>query len=202
MSLAREETYMYGSSRAVVIIGLCAQSLMLLSLAGCRQQQDAVALYVDAATLREAGQNRAAVEKLDAAVKSDPDFTLAYSLLCEIHQEMRDYERSAAACTRAVQLNPWSFEDQFNLGWSFLMMKRYELAARAFSKACEIEPNHLAANVNAAMSYYEIRDYRRALFYGKRVQQIDPNTEGIQDFINDVQQAAGEMPPTGRPPLR
>lgn len=196
---------MCGSSRAIAMIGLLAPSLMLLPLAGCGQKQGAVSLYVDAVALRDAGQNRAAVEKLDAAVKSDPDFTLAHSLLCEIHQEMGDYDRSAAACTIAVQLNPWSFEDQFNLGWSFLMMKRYELAARAFSRACEIEPDHLAANVNAAMSYYEIRDYRRALFYGKRIRQIDPNTEGIDDFINDVQQALGETPPRGAPdrlPLR
>ncbi|MEA3226921.1 MAG: tetratricopeptide repeat protein [Planctomycetota bacterium] len=193
---------MYGSSRAAIIIGLWAQSLMLLPFAGCTQQQDVVALYVDAVTLREAGQNDAAIKQLNAAVRSDRDFTLAHSLMCEIYQEMNDYERSVISCTRAVQLNPWSFEDHFNLGWSFLMMKRPELAGRAFSKACEINPGHLAANVNAAMSYYEIRDYRRALFYGKRIQQIDPNTEGIQDFINDVQQATGQIPPPGRQPLR
>ena len=186
---------MYGSSRAGLIIGIWLQSLILLLLAGCWQQQDAIGLYVDAVTLREAGRNEMAIEKLDAAVKSDASFTLAYSLLCEIYQEMADYTRSAAACTKAVQLNRWSFEDQFNLGWSFLMMQRPELAARVFSKACELKPDHLSANINAAMSYYEIRDYHRALFYGKRIQQIDPNTEGIREFISDVQRAAGQTSP-------
>ena len=194
---------MYGSSRAKIIIGLWLQSLILLFFAGCSRQQGVVALYVDAVTLREAGQNAMAVEKLNAAVKSDGNFTLAHSLLCEIYQEMHDYARSAAACRMAVQLNPWSFEDHFNLGWSFLAMKRPELAARAFSRACELEPDHLSANVNAAMSYYEIRDYQRALFYGKRIKQIDPNTEGIEDFISDVQWAAGQKSPPdvarGRP---
>ncbi len=184
---------MYGSSRAETIIGLWLQSLILLFFAGCQQQQGAVALYVDAVTLREAGQNAMAVDKLNAAVKADDSFTLAHSLLCEIHQEMKDYARSAAACTRAVGLNPWSFEDHFNLGWSFLMMNRPELAVRAFSKACELKPDHLAANINAAMSYYEVRDYPRALFYGKRIRQIDPNTEGIEDFISDVEQTAVEV---------
>jgi tetratricopeptide (TPR) repeat protein len=193
---------MYGSSRAGIIIGLLLQSLAILFFAGCSTQPRAVSMYVDAVELREAGQNAMAVDKLNAAVKADANFTLAYSLLCEIHQEMTDYMRSAAACRRAVELNPWSFEDQFNLGWSFLMMKRPELAARAFSKACEIRPDHLAANVNAAMSYYEIGDYQRALFYGKRIEQIDPNTEGIQDFISDVQHAAGQMPPSRQPTWR
>jgi len=166
--------------------------LILLLLSGCRQQQDAISLYVDAVSLREAGHNAAAVDKLNAAVESDTGFALAYSLLCEIYQEMNDYTRSAAACSNAVAINPWSFEDQFNLGWSFLMINRPELASRAFSKACELNPGHLAANINAAMSYYEIRDYQRALFYGKRIQQIDPNTEGIEEFISDVQRAAGQ----------
>ncbi len=155
---------MYGSSRAQIIIGLWLQSLVIIFFAGCSKQQSAISLYVDAVTFREAGQNAMAVDKLNEAVKTDENFTLAYSLLCEIHQEMKDYMRSAAACTRAVQLNPWSFEDQFNLGWSFLAVNRPELAARAFSKACELKPNHLAANVNAAMSYYEMGDYHRALF--------------------------------------
>jgi tetratricopeptide (TPR) repeat protein len=193
---------MYGSSRAGIVIGLWLQGLVLLFFAGCSKQQSAVSLYVDAATLRDAGQYAMAVDKLDAAVKTDANFTLAYSLLCEIHQEMKDYMRSAAACRRAVELNPWSFEDQFNLGWSFLSMQRPELAARAFAKACEIKPNHLTANVNAAMSYYEIGDYQRALFYGRRIEQIDPTTEGIREFISDVQDAAGQMPPSRQPTWR
>ncbi len=169
----------------------------MIFFTGCNKQQSAVSLYVDAVTLREAGQNVMAIEKLNAAVKADENFTLAHSLLCEIHLEMNDYTRSAAACRRAVELNPWSFEDHLNLGWSFLSMQRPELAARAFSRACELKPDHLTANVNAAMSYYEMRDYRRALFYGKRIEQIDPNTEGIEDFISDVQWAAGQKPPPG-----
>jgi len=197
LSLIREEADMYGSSRVGIIIGLLLQSLTLLFFAGCQQQQSVVALYVEAMTLREAGQNVMAIEKLNAAVKADENFTLAHSSLCEIHQEMNDYMRSAAACRRAVELNPWSFEDHLNLGWSFLSMQRPELAARAFSRACELKPDHLTANVNAAMSYYEMRDYRRALFYGKRIQQIDPNIEGIEDFIGDVQWAAGQKSPSG-----
>jgi len=196
-SLIREETDMYGSPRARIIIGLWLQSLTLLFFSGCQQQPSAVALYVDAMTLREAGQNVMAIEKLNTALKADEDFTLAHSSLCEIYLEMNDYTRSAAACRMAVELNPWSFEDHLNLGWSFLSMQRPELAARAFSKACELKPDHLTANVNAAMSYYEIRDYRRALFYGQRIQQIAPDTEGVEDFISDVQWAAGQKSPSG-----
>jgi tetratricopeptide (TPR) repeat protein len=196
-SLIREETDMYGSSRIGIIIGLWLVSLLVLSFCGCQQQQSAVALYVDAMTLREAGQNVMAIEKLHAALKADENFTLAHSSLCEIYLEMNDYTRSAGACRMAVELNPWSFQDHLNLGWSFLSMQRPELAARSFSKACELKPDHLTANVNAAMSYYEIRDYRRALYYGQQIRQIAPNTEGIEDFLSDVQWAAGQKSPSG-----
>ena len=188
---------MYGSSRVGIIIGLWLQGLLVLFFCGCQQQQSAVALYVDAMTLREAGQDVMAIEKLHAALKADEDFTLAHSALCEIYLEMNDYARSAGACRMAVQLNPWSFQDHLNLGWSFLSMQRPELAARSFSKACELKPDHLTANVNAAMSYYEIKDYRRALYYGQRIRQIAPNTEGIEDFLSDVQWAAGQKSPSG-----
>ena len=197
MPLIREETDMYGSSRVGIIIGLWLQILIVLSFCGCQKQQNAVALYVDAMTLREAGQNVMAIEKLNDVLKVDADFTLAHSALCEIHLEMNDYMGSAGACRMAVELNPWSFQDHLNLGWSFLSMQRPELAARSFSKACELKPDHLTANVNAAMSYYEIRDYRRALFYGQRIQQIAPDTEGVEDFISDVQWAAGQKSPSG-----
>jgi tetratricopeptide (TPR) repeat protein len=86
----------------------------------------------------------------------------------------------------AVHLNPWSFEDQFNLGWDYLMMRKTVLAAKTLSKACEIEPDHLAANINAAMAHYEIGDFAKALEYAERVEKIDPQTAGIQQFLTDL----------------
>ena len=45
---------------------------------GARREQPAVNLYLDAVALRELGQDRLAVDKLDEVVKADPDFILAY----------------------------------------------------------------------------------------------------------------------------
>jgi len=176
------------SARAGIIIGMGLQCLSLLFLTGCGQQQSAVSLYVDAVTLREAGEVKEAIKKLNKAIETDEEFSLAYSLLCKIHQDLKEYEKSASACEMATQLNPWSFEDRFNLGWDYLMMRKTVLAAEALSKACEIEPDHLAANINAAMTHYEIGDFAKALEYAERVEKIDPQTAGIQQFLTDLRQ--------------
>ena len=173
-------------ARAGIIIGMGLQCLALLFFAGCGQKQSAVSLYVDAVTLREAGQIKDSIKKLNQAIEADEEFSLAYSLLCKIHQDLKEYEKSASACEMATQLNPWSFEDQFNLGWDYLMMRKTVLAAKALSKACEIEPDHLAANINAAMAHYEIGDFTKALEYAQRVEKIDPQTAGIQQFLTDL----------------
>ena len=177
---------MCGRMRAGLIISIGLQCLILLFLTGCGQKQSAVSLYVDAVTLKEAGEYQAAIKKLYQAVDTDEKFSLAYSMLCKIHLDMKEYEKSASACEMATQLNPWSFEDHFNLGWDYLMMKKTVLAAEALRKACEIEPDHLAANINAAMAHYEIGDFAKALEYGERVQKLDPQTAGIQQFLTDI----------------
>jgi len=172
--------------RTEIIIGMVLQCLSLIFFAGCGQEQSAVSLYVDAVTLKEDGRTRDAIRKLNEAIEADEEFSLAYSMLCKIHQDLKEYEKSASACEMAVQLNPWSFEDQFNLGWNYLMMRKTVLAAKAFRKACEIEPDHLAANINSAMAHYEIGDFSRALEYAERVEKIDPQTTGIQKFLTEL----------------
>lgn len=177
---------MRGSAKARIIFCTGLQILALLSVAGCEQHKSAISLYVDAVTLREAGQIKASIRKLNEAIAADEDFSLGYSMLCKIHQDMREYEKSASACEMATQLNQWSFEDHFNLGWDYMMMKKTVLAAKAMARACELEPDHLAANINAAMSHYEIGDFNNALAYGERVEKLDPKTPGIQEFLSDL----------------
>ena len=180
-----------------IIIGIVLQGLPLLFFAGCGQQQSAVSLYVDAVTLREAGEIKDAIKKLNKAIEADEEFSLAYSLLCQIHQDLKEYEKSASACEMATQLNPWSFEDQFNLGWDYLMMRKTVLAAEALGKACELEPDHLAANINAAMAHYEIGDFAKALEYAERVEKIDPQTAGIGQFLTDLRRVIAKRSTPG-----
>lgn len=177
---------MSNNANATVCIRIYLISVILLFSYGCAEKQQAVELYVDAVMLREFDENEKAVEKLNSAVKINDRFSLAYSLLGEIYQEMKEYEKSAGSYERATQLNPWSFKDYFSLGRVYQIMKKFALAVKAYVKACELEPGHLQANINTAKCYYEIEDYNNALVYGERAGQIDPNVSEIQKVLGDI----------------
>ncbi len=164
----------------VASLCICITSLIVLLASGCNQKQQAVDLYVDAVMLKELDENEMAVEKLESAIKLNKSFSLAYSLLGEIYQEIKDYEKSAASYENATRLNPWSFKDYFNLGRVYQIMKKFAQAVKAYAKACELEPDHLEAHVGAAESYYEIEDYNNALAAAEQAEQIDPNVSEIQ----------------------
>ena len=174
------------SKNVALYICICLTSVVLLFYAGCAKKEQSVQLYVDAVTLREFNEDQKAVEKLNSAVKLNNRFSLAYSLLGEIYQEMKNYEKSAASYEKAAELNPWSFKDYFNLGQVYQLMKKFTQAVQAYVKACELEPEHLEAHINTAKCYYEIKDYNNALVYGQRAEQIDPNVSEIGQVLGDI----------------
>ena len=159
---------------------------VLLFLAGCANQKKAVELYVDAVMLNEVGQNDKAVEKLDSAVRLNRRFSLAYSLLGDIYQQTKNYEKSAVSYEKATELNPWSFKDYFDLGKVYQIMEKSTQAVKAYAKACELKPDHLEAHLNAARGYYQIKDYNNAMVYYQRVNQIDPNISEPQKTLGDI----------------
>ena len=177
-------------SALTCILFCCLMSAATLFFAGCSAEQKVdnthIDLYVDAVTLAERSEREKAIKKLNSAVQINESFTLAYSLLGEIYQEMQDYEKSAASYEKATELNPWSFNDHFNLGRVYQLMKKFTQAVRAYSRACELKPEHLEAHLNNAKCYYEIQDYQNALLYGERAERIDPNTAEVQKILGDV----------------
>jgi tetratricopeptide (TPR) repeat protein len=156
--------------------------------AGCgqQQQQRAVDLYVDAVMFRELNENEKAVEKLDAALKLNKRFSLAYSLLGETYQQLQDYEKSAASYEKAIELNPWSFKDYLSLGQVYDLTKKPQQALKAYAKASELKPDNLDSLIGAAKSCCEVEDYNNALVYARRAEQLDPNVTGIRKILGDV----------------
>jgi len=161
-------------------------SLALLPAWGCGNQQQAVALYVDAVELRELNDNAKAIDKLNQAAKVDGRFSLAHSLLGEIYEQKHEYQKSAAAYGTATRLNPWSFRDYFSLGRVYQTMKEFTQAVKAYRRACELKPNNFEANLKTAQCLYEVNDYNQAIVYGKRAEKIDANTEELHQLLGNI----------------
>ena len=103
---------MFKGNNVRFISCVCLTGMIVLFFSGCSQQQAAIDLYVDAVMFRELDENQKAIEKLDSSVQLNKRFSLAYSLLGEIYQEIKEYEKSAAAYESAAALNPWSLNFQ------------------------------------------------------------------------------------------
>lgn len=169
--------------------GCNRQQKPAVDLYGDAPKKPAVDLYVDAVMLKELGQNELAIERLNSAIKLEKHPSLqapAYSLLGEIYLERKDYDKSAASYEKAIQQNPWSFNDLLNLGKIYQLMKDFSPAAQAYTTACDIDRGHLEAHINAAKCYREIWDYGKALKYGQRAEQIDPNSSETHNFLGDL----------------
>src|SRR5512140_339017 len=87
-----------------------------LVFSGCSNNQKAVNLYVDAVMLNDMAETNQAVAKLNEATAANPKFSIAYSLLGQIYQQMNDYQKSAQSYEKATSINSWSYRDYLNLG--------------------------------------------------------------------------------------
>ena len=172
----------------VAYLAVCIFVTGLVSLfsAGCANERKAVRLYVDAVMLNEAGQNDKAIEKLNSAVRASKRFSPAYSLLGDIYQQDKNYEKSIASYEKATELNPWSFRDYLSMGKVYEVMERFSQAVKAYTKACELKPGSAEAYIDAAKCYYAVRDFNGVLAYGERARKLDPNVSEIHRMLGDV----------------
>jgi len=126
-----------------------------------KKEAQAVDLYVDAVMHKELNEDEQALQKLNAAVQLNDRYYLAYSLLGQIYQQMKEYEKSA-------------------------VMERFALAVKAYVRACELRPDHFGAHLGAAESFYKLEDYDQAIAYGEKAAEIDPNVIDVQKLLGDV----------------
>ncbi len=182
---------MYKSTLIVACIFLTALSFFA---SGCNSQKRSVDLYVDAVMLADANEKEKAIDKLKSAVKADKEFTIAYSLMGEIYQQLSDYPKSAKKKKKAVSLNPWSFRDYLNLGRAYQSMNKIESAAKVYTTVCELRPQNYLAHYNAAKCYYEIKDYNNAMTYGAMTGKINPDTSELQKLLGDIYDSRKDYP--------
>lgn len=176
-----------GIIRSLVIAGVFVFTVLFST--GCSNNQKAVTLYVDAVMLNDMAETNQAVSKLNEATTANPKFSIAYSLLGQIYQQMNDYPKSVTAYEKATSINKWSYRDYLNLGKVYQAMQKFNSAVKAYVRATEIKPDAAPAHLGAAESYYELKDYKNALKYGKRASQLDPNQAQVMQVLGNIYDA-------------
>ena len=142
-----------------------AFALSVLLFCGCLNpwfsDDRAIHHYVNALSLDAADLHDDAVQELQAAVKVDQEFSLAYSMLGDLYRQQGRYEQAAGAYEFACRLDPWAFNDHLNLGQVYQLLKQFVRALEVLKRACLLKPENVTANYSLGVCYYETGDYEQ-----------------------------------------
>ncbi len=81
------------------------------------------------------------VAALTALIRKAPGFAEAYNQRAILHFQMQEYEKCAADCEKALQLNKRHFGAAAGLGRCYLRLRLPQPALKAFRTAYDINPN-------------------------------------------------------------
>lgn len=168
--------------------------LVLCLFPGCVPQQRAADLYTDAVALRESGQDLLAVDKLNKAIKANPQFAPAYPELGKAYENLGEHEKAAVAFKQAARLEPSSFVNHMNLARTYERLERYPQAADAYTRAVALDPNSLDALSGAAGCLVKAGQYAKAQLYceqspahrDKLLPVLARAYEGQQDYTRAI----------------
>ncbi|MHC4552926.1 MAG: tetratricopeptide repeat protein [Planctomycetota bacterium] len=157
-------------------------------------RSEAVGYYVDAMMLNDLDNREEAIRKLNHAIELDPHFAMAHSLKGDILQGMEKYEESADAYEEATIIDPWSFNDFFNLGKVTQVIKQFARSVKAYVAACNLEPQHYGAHIGAAQGYYELKEYDDSMAYANKAKELDPEQADPEQLLGDLFEAQKNHP--------
>ena len=142
------------NARAYFIKGLNIRDLQKDTLQAIQYFQKAVDLdntYIDAmdmlGVLYAAKKNPLAVAYYQNILALDPNRSDVYYKLGVYYMDIKDWNKSLEAYTKAVQLNPKDVDSYFNLGLTFAMNKEFDKAIktiRQFRKIAQPEDQLVA----------------------------------------------------------
>lgn len=103
--------------------------------------------YLKSLELSKKGDHAGAIEQLKLAVTEFPEFINAYNEMGVQYMKLNDLEKADDALSRALKINPASFEPLLNRGIVMLRQKRYAESEASLRLA-------LDANASSAVAQY------------------------------------------------
>jgi tetratricopeptide (TPR) repeat protein/TolB-like protein len=155
---------------------------------------EALSLYGEGLSLHNAGKSNEAAERLEAAVKKDPDFAVAWALLAEIEDERGRAEPAKKAAERAVAhlagASPW--EAARIRATHARLTGDLKAAVTAFGSIVEAAPNDPQSLFDLATVQEEAGDLAQARRSLERAVALDPKAPGTQFALGRVLARSGE----------
>ncbi len=163
---------------------------LMVSGWGCNKSfsrhKQAVKHYVTAVALQNGELDSDAIIELQEAVKQDPDFSIAHSLLGDILKQEGKLGDAATSYSKACLLDPWSFPDHYKLGGVCKLLKRFKEAIKAYNTACKLKPEHADSNFSLGACYFAVGEVDKAEKYCTKANELQPGDSTILSTLGNI----------------
>ncbi len=161
-----------------------AAAVILLAggLAGCSQDRSSLHYFLRGTLEAKKGHVQQAIGELSMAIARNPDLVLAYAARGQLYKTRRQYELAAADFKRACQLEPYDFDNHYELGLMYQYLNELRKAVVAYQDAVGLRPYDTNANTNLAVVYAEGGHPYTAMDYAQRA--VRGNTKSAAAHAN------------------
>lgn len=171
--------------------GRYQESLRKLREAAKTEPQSLTINYLMALNYHRMRDFPRAIEHLRAALKVNPNFSLALFYLGTAQVEVGDQDGAAASFARALELDPTHFLAAFNLGIIHLKNNRLDAALREFQRTVSINPDYAPGHAAIGEVYLQQNKPAEAAKQFERSLQIDPRSRRARYSLGLAYQALG-----------
>jgi tetratricopeptide (TPR) repeat protein len=127
------------------------------------------------------------------AIQINPELRMAHIRLADLYREQGDYSDAAAQYQIAAKLDPYSAENDYNLGVCYQFLHRLADAAAAYLRALDLQPGNERANTNLGLVYLALGKPVDALAYLKRATELSPTSAQAWSNYGVGLDAAGQL---------
>lgn len=191
--------------RTTAAIALALGTWLLVG--GCIQPpsgDSAIDHFVKGKILLDAGDVETALAELGAAVRIDPELSIAHATIGDVHRRRGNWELACGAYEDACRTNPFAFRAHYNLGVTYQALAAAAQAAEAvknyLTKAVEVylraimlRPGDFDSNLNISVCYFQLGYVTDAERYCQAALEIDPNSAMAHANLGTIKQTQGNL---------
>ena len=149
-------------------------------------------LFSDAMADSQHGQYAESIEKLNAALKTDPDSVPGHYLQGLNYYRTREFPKSVAELERVLQLSPNYALAAFQLGLAYGRNGDFDKSISMLQRALELDPTNFDAAYNAGVAYLQNKMVPEAVAAFRKSLEIAPDYALAHRSLGEVLLYQGE----------
>jgi Flp pilus assembly protein TadD len=121
------------------------------------------------------GDFQTAVSKLKVYLQAKPNDDLAWTILGNAYEKLKDDKNAEASYLKALKINPKRFEALTGMGILQRKRKNYDAALSYYQKSLAINPNYAQAYTSMSVIALKQNKDKQALEYAKKAYDLEKN---------------------------